>query len=104
MALFRIPSDATGYRKFKMAAVKPEVPIFQLLDKISTPFQRLTPIFGVHQLNGTIANPAGVTRSRLLKMAAAKTGSSYISGSRLYSNTVPTENPPFSGSSNWMTL
>ena len=39
-----------------MAAVKPEVLISPLLDHISTPFQRLTPIVGVHRLSGTIMN------------------------------------------------
>ena len=36
-----IPSDLTGSWKFKMAAVKPEVLISQLLDKITTQFPRL---------------------------------------------------------------
>ena len=54
MALLRILPDVTGSRFLKMAAFKPEVLIYQLLDKIATPFQRLTPIFGVQQHNGTI--------------------------------------------------
>src|SRR5208282_305479 len=37
----------------KMAASKPEVLISQLPDKISTPIQRLTSIFGVLGINGT---------------------------------------------------
>ena len=45
MALFRIRSDVIGSRKSKMAAVKPEVLISQLVDKIATPFQQLTPHF-----------------------------------------------------------
>ena len=53
-----ILSDLTGSWKFKMAAVKPEVLISQSLDKIATPFQRLTPIFGVQEFNGAIANIA----------------------------------------------
>ena len=55
-----------------MAAAKLEVLISQLLDKIATPFQRLTPIIGVQQLNGAIANTVDVSGSRFLKMAAAK--------------------------------
>jgi hypothetical protein len=39
-----------------MAAVKPVVPVSQLLDKISTLVQRLTPILGVHELIGAIHN------------------------------------------------
>ena len=45
--------DVTGSRFLKMAASKPEVLISQLPDKISTPIQRLTPIFGVLDINGT---------------------------------------------------
>ena len=55
-----------------MAAYKPEVVITQLLDKIATPFQRLTPSFGVQQPIGTIANSARCNRKSLYKMAAAK--------------------------------
>ena len=62
MALFRIPLDATGSRKFKMAADKAEVPVSQLLDKISTPFQRLTPLFGVNEFNGAIPNTVRCNR------------------------------------------
>ena len=53
MELWRIVPDVTGSRFLKMAAAKPEVVISQLLDKISTPFQRVTPIFGVLDINGT---------------------------------------------------
>src|SRR5271157_3801186 len=45
MALFRILSDVTGSRKSKMAANKLVIRISRLLDKIATPFQRLTPNF-----------------------------------------------------------
>jgi hypothetical protein len=44
----------TGSQKFKMAAAKPEVPVFQLLYKIATKFQRLTYVFGVGVFNGDI--------------------------------------------------
>ena len=36
MALLRILPDVTGSRKYKMAVVKPEVRIYQPLDKIAT--------------------------------------------------------------------
>ena len=39
-----------------------EIPISQLLDKIATPFQRLTPIFGVRQHKGTIGDTARCKR------------------------------------------
>ena len=68
MASIGILYDITGSRKSKMAAVKPEV-LISRLETIATPFQWLTPIFVVQQLNGTIANTA---RCRLFKMAAAK--------------------------------
>ena len=47
MKLMRLLPDVTGSWYLKMAAAKPEVLISQLLDLIATPFQRLTPIFGV---------------------------------------------------------
>src|SRR5208282_3621514 len=43
--LLRIVPDVTGSRFLKMAASKPEVVITQLLGKIATLFQRLTPHF-----------------------------------------------------------
>ena len=57
-ALLRIPPDATGSRILKMAATKPEVLISQPLDKIATPFQRLTPIFVFQKVNGATTNNA----------------------------------------------
>ena len=95
-----ILSDVIASRKFKMAAVKPEICISQLIDNIATPFQRLTPIFGVQQLNGTIANPARCNRKSAFKDGGRQTGSSYISASRPDSDAVSKANPPFSGSSN----
>ena len=41
MDLFRITLYVNGSKKFKMAAVKTEMLISQLLDKIATKFQRL---------------------------------------------------------------
>ena len=85
---------------------KPEVRIFQildiisqLLDEIATPFQRLSPIFGVQQLSGTIAITVRCNRKSDFKDGGHQTGSTYISASRLDSNAVPKANPPFSGSS-----
>jgi hypothetical protein len=69
MAILRILSDVTGSRLLKTAAVKPEVLISQLRDKIATPFQRRILHFpGLHCPN--IARY--ITRSRYFKMAAAK--------------------------------
>ena len=39
-----------------MAVDKPEIRMSQLLDMIATPFQRLTPIIGVQELNGAWPN------------------------------------------------
>jgi len=69
-----------------MAASKPEVVITQLLDKIATPFQRLPPIFGVQQPNGTIVNSARCNRKSVLP--GHQTGSSYISAYRQYINSA----------------
>ena len=55
MALFRIPSDVMGIRKFKMAAAKPEILISQLLNQIETRRSNgytQTHVFGVKELNG----------------------------------------------------
>ena len=67
MALVPVLPDVTGSKKFKMAAAKPEVLISQLLDKIATPSQRLSPIFGVQQLNGVIVNTVRCNRKSVLK-------------------------------------
>src|SRR5208282_5175396 len=98
MGLLRIVPDVTGSRFLKMAAAKPEVLISHLPDKISTPFQRLTPIFWVQQPNGTLANSARCNRKSAFKDGGCQTGSTYISASRQDNNAVPTANPPFSGS------
>src|SRR5208282_6002537 len=102
--LLQIVSDVTGSRFLKMADSKREVVITQLLDKIATPFQRLTPIFGVQQPNGTIANSARCNLKSFFKDGGLKTGSSYNSASRQDSNAVPTANLRFSRSSNQMAL
>src|SRR5208282_292058 len=78
-ALLRILPDATGSRILKMAATKPEVVISQPLDKIATPFQRLTPIFWVPEFNGAIANIARCNRKSDIKNGGRETGSAYIS-------------------------
>src|SRR5208282_5485847 len=53
MELLRIVPDVTGSRLLKTAAFKTEALIYQLPNKISTRIQRLTPIFGVLDINGT---------------------------------------------------
>jgi len=49
MALRRMLSDVSGSRKSKMAIVKPEIHVSQLVDKIESKFQRQVPL----QLIGT---------------------------------------------------
>src|SRR5208282_836878 len=104
MGLLRIVPDVTGSRFLKMAAAKPEVLISHLPDKISTPFQRLTPIFWVQQPNGTLANSARCNRKSVFKDGGRQTGSSFISASRQDINTVPTANPHFRGPATQMEL
>jgi len=59
MALLRILPHVTGSRLFKMAAAKPEVLIYQLLDNIAKPLQRLTSIFRVQKVTtGSVCNSA----------------------------------------------
>jgi hypothetical protein len=45
MALSGRLQPRTGYQKFKMAATKPEVPVYQLVCKIAKNFQRLSACF-----------------------------------------------------------
>src|SRR5208282_5060985 len=97
MELLRIVPGVTGSRLLKMAAAKPEVVISQLLEKISTPFQRLHTIFGVQQPNGTLANSARCNRKSAFKDGGCQTGSTYILASRQDINAVPTANPHFRG-------
>ena len=88
-----------------MAADKLEVLIdishcvtVQLLDKIATPFQRLTPILRVQELNDAIANTARYNRKSVFQDGGRQTGSSYISYCRLDINAVPNgDNPPIVG-------
>ena len=49
MVLLRILPDVTGSGKSKMAAVKQEIFISPLLDKIATKFQRLPQVFAVQE-------------------------------------------------------
>jgi hypothetical protein len=44
----------TGSEKFKMAAAKPEVLVYQFLGKIAKKLQRLLACFRVKKLGGTI--------------------------------------------------
>jgi hypothetical protein len=50
-----------------MVVVIPEVLLSQLLYKIATPFQRLTSIFGVRELSGTIADTALCNRKSVMQ-------------------------------------
>jgi len=62
-----------------MAAVKPEVLVSRQLDKIATPFQRLTPMFGVQEINCVITNIAQCNqKSEKFKMAAVKLASRQV--------------------------
>ena len=56
-----------------------------------------SPIFGVQQFNGAIANNAQCNRKSEFKDGGRQTGSTYISASRLYIKSVSTANRPFSG-------
>src|SRR5208282_5041588 len=72
--LLGILPDVTGSRKLKMAAVKPEVLISQPLEKIATPFQRLTPFFGSTNSEALLRILPDATGTRILKMAATIPG------------------------------
>jgi hypothetical protein len=80
-----------------MAAAKPEVSISQLLHKIETKFQRLTPIFGVHQFTETHRNTVTCNRKLEIQDGGCQTGSIYISASTQDRNEIPTANPHFRG-------
>jgi hypothetical protein len=69
--LLKLP-DVTGSRTSKMAAVKAEAPITQLLDKLATPFQWLPHAFEVQELNGVLRILPDVSGSRESKLAAIK--------------------------------
>jgi len=62
-----------------MAATKPEVLVYQPLDKVATPFQRLTPIFWFPEFNGAIANIARFNLKSDIKNGRRETGSAFIS-------------------------
>ena len=82
MAIFRIPSYVMGNRKFKLAAVKQDLPVSQLLDNIATPLQ-LTLCFEVQELKGKgIIADCPMNRTRSFKM-------------RQESNQFPTTTPFF---------
>src|SRR5208282_5890424 len=70
--LLGILPDVTGSRKLKMATVKPEVLISQPLDKIATPFQRLTHFSRSTNSAALLRILPDATGSRILKMAATK--------------------------------
>jgi len=48
--------DVSGSRKSKMTSVIPEVLISQIVDNKATKFPRIVLVFGVSDLNGTIAD------------------------------------------------
>ena len=73
MDLFRKTPYVTGSQKFKMAAVKTEMLISQLLDKIATKFQRLPHIVGVQQLSGSIADNARCNRKSVIQDGGLQT-------------------------------
>ena len=75
-----------------MTTAKPEVLISQLLDYIATPFQRLTLIFVVQHLKGTIATSARCQRKSDFKDGGHQTVSTYISAPGQDSDAVPTAN------------
>jgi hypothetical protein len=62
-----ILSDVTGSRKFKTAAVKQELLIFQLLDLMETPYPRLSPIWGSRKSIALLRMLFDVTGSRLFQ-------------------------------------
>jgi hypothetical protein len=92
--------DVTGSRKSKMTAVKPELPLYQLLDKIATPFQRLPHTFGVQELNGNIEDTTRCKRKSGIKDGGHQTGSTCNSASRQDSNKIPNAMTMFSGTRN----
>ena len=67
--------------------------MYRLLEKIATPFERLTPIFGVLVFNDAISNTVRFNRKSDFQDGGRQTGSTYISASTQYSKTVRTANP-----------
>jgi len=65
--------------------------LFQLLDKIATPFQRLTPIFGDQEFSQSITNIATCKRKSEIHDVGRETGSTYIYCSILDSNEIPND-------------
>jgi len=88
MALYLKLSGATGNRQSNMAAAKPEVVIYYLVDYIESKFQRLPP-----ETPRCIRNSPKQCGSRL-------TGSSYISPCRLHRIEISTPTPTYSESRN----
>jgi hypothetical protein len=93
-----ILSDVTGSRKFKTAAVKQELLIFQLLDLMETPYQRLSPILGVQEVDSAIANAVRCNRKSAFSISRPPNRSTYVSACRQDSNAVPTAISHFRGS------
>ena len=89
-----------------MAAVKPEIFISRLLDKIATKFQRLPQVFAVQEHNDINTNTDRCMQMTQIQDGGRKTGSVYmsfhkhytythISTSRRDSNEIPTATPCF---------
>jgi len=61
---------------------KPEVLIYQLLDKIAMKFQRLPYVFGVHELSDTVVDTARCNRKSKTHDGGRCTERTYIWASR----------------------
>jgi hypothetical protein len=72
MVSLGILPDVTGSWKFKMAAVKPKVFIYQLQGKVATRFRWLLHVFWVQELKGPIADLVLCNRTRSIKLGVAK--------------------------------
>ena len=104
MVLLRILPDVTGSGKSKMAAVKQEIFISPLLDKIATKFQRLPQVFAVQEHKYINTNIDRCMKMSQIQDGGRKTGSvcmsfqkhytyTHISTSRRDSNEIPKATP-----------
>ena len=103
MKLPKMLYDLTGSDKFKMAASKTGKPLFQLVDRIKTKFQRLNHVFEVQQSNGTISI-VRPNRKYEIPNLVVQTGSTYTSACRQDRNEIPMAKTMFSRFSNPMGL
>ena len=79
MVLLRILPDVTGSGKSKMGAVKQEVFISPLLDKIATKFQRLSQVFAVQEHKYINTNIDRCTKMTQIQDGGRKTRCVYMS-------------------------